>query len=56
MKYDRVLFPHRGQDTDRLVVPRKAVDAGLDQDEVGLGILVLAIVVEMLADRDSLYH
>ena len=56
MKYDRVLFPHKGQDTDCLVVPGERVNTGLDQDETELGILALAIAIEMLADRDSLYH
>jgi hypothetical protein len=49
-----VLFPDSGKLTSLLVVTRETVDAGLDQDETVLGVLVLAVTLKMLADRDGL--
>merc|ERR1719373_109781 len=37
-----------------LVVAREPVDAGLDEDEAELGVLVLAVLVQVLADGDGL--
>jgi hypothetical protein len=42
------------EDTDGLVVARQAVDTGLDENEAELGVLVLSVALEMLADSDSL--
>jgi hypothetical protein len=56
MEYDHVLLPHRGQDTNRLVVPGETVDTGLNKNKAELGVLVLAVALEVLADGDSLYH
>ena len=38
----------------RLVVASEAVDAGLDENETELGVLVLAVGLEVLADGDGL--
>lgn len=46
--------PGRGKDTDGLVVARQTVDTGLDENEAELAVLVLAITLEVLADRDGL--
>ena len=37
-----------------LVVASETVDAGLDENEAELGVLVLAVTFEMLANGDSL--
>ena len=39
----------------RLVVASETVDAGLDENETELGVLVLAVSLEVLADGDSLF-
>ena len=39
----------------RLVVADEAVDAGLDEDEAELGVLVLAVRLEVLADGYGLF-
>jgi len=49
-----LVLPGRGQDTDRLVVTGQTVDTGLDENEAELGVLVLAVALEVLADGDSL--
>ncbi len=49
-----LVLPVRLQDTDCLVVSAEAVDSGFDQDEAELGVLVLAVALEVLADGDSL--
>lgn len=38
-----------------LVVPSKPVDPRLDQDETELGVLVLAVGLQVLADGDRLF-
>ena len=43
------------KDTDGLVVSAETVDSGFDQDESELGVLVLAVALEMLAHGDGLY-
>lgn len=40
--------------TDGLVVAGQAVDAGLDQNEAELAVLVLAVALEVLSDGDGL--
>lgn len=49
-----LVAPGWGQDTDGLVVTGQTVDTGLDQNEAELGVLVLAVALEVLADGDSL--
>ena len=49
-----LVAPGGGQDTDGLVVTGQTVDTGLDQNEAELGVLVLAVALEVLADGDSL--
>ena len=49
-----LVLPGRGQDTDGLVVTGETVDTGLDQNEAELGVLVLAVALEVLADGHSL--
>ena len=51
----RVVLESWGNLLLRLVVARKAVDAGLDENEAELGVLVLAVGLEVLADGDSLF-
>ena len=46
--------PGRLQGADGLVVARQAVDAGLDENQAELGVLVLAVALEVLADGDGL--
>jgi hypothetical protein len=50
-----LVLPGRGQDTDGLVVAGQAVDSRLDENEAELGVLVLAVALEVLADGDSLH-
>ena len=50
----RLVLPGWWQGTDGLVVARETVDARLDQDEAELGVLVLSVALEMLADSDGL--
>lgn len=40
--------------SDVLVVSRQTVDAGLDKDQSELGIFILTITLEMLADGHGL--
>ena len=49
-----LISPGWWQHADRLVVPGEAVDAGLDENEAELGVLVLAVALEVLADGDGL--
>ena len=49
-----LVLPGRGKDTDGLVVARQTVDTGLDENEAELGVLVLAVALEVLADGDGL--
>lgn len=49
-----LVAPGGGQNTDGLVVTGQTVDTGLDQNEAELGVLVLAVALEVLADGDSL--
>lgn len=49
-----LVLPGRRQGTDSLVVAGQAVNAGLDQNEAELAVLVLAVTLEMLADSNSL--
>ena len=51
----RLVLPVGGQDTDGPVVTGETVDAGLDENEAELGVLVLAVALEVLADRNGLY-
>lgn len=50
-----LVLPGRGKDTDGLVVTGKTVDSGLDKNEAELGVLVLAVALEVLADGNSLW-
>lgn len=49
-----LVLPGRRKDTDGLVVTGQTVDTGLDENEAELGVLVLAVALEVLADGDSL--
>lgn len=49
-----LVSPGRGKGTDGLVVAGETVDAGLDQDQAELAVLVLAVALEVLADSDGL--
>jgi hypothetical protein len=49
-----LVLPGGRQDTDGLVVAGEAVDAGLDENQAKLGVLVLAVTLKVLADGDSL--
>lgn len=49
-----LVAPGRRQDADGLVVAGQAVDTRLDQNQAELGVLVLAVALEVLADGDSL--
>ena len=49
-----LVSPGRWQHTDGLVVSREAVDAGFDENEAELRVLVLAVALEVLADGDGL--
>lgn len=51
-----LVTPGGGQDTDGLVVAGETVDTGLDENETELGVLVLAVTLEVLADGDGLVH
>jgi len=51
----RVVFEGWGNLLLRLVVSGETVDTGLDQDETELGILILAVDLEVLTNRDSLF-
>lgn len=49
-----LVLPGGRELTSGLVVAGKTVDTGLDQNETELGIAVLAVALQVLADRDSL--
>jgi hypothetical protein len=49
-----LLLPVRCQLASLLVIATQSVHTGLDQDEPELGILVLPVALQMLADRHSL--
>ncbi len=49
-----LVLPGGREDTDGLVVAGQTVDTGLDENEAELGVLVLAVALEVLADGDSL--
>lgn len=49
-----LVLPGGREDTDGLVVAGQTVDTGLDENETELGVLVLAVALEVLADGDSL--
>lgn len=49
-----LVAPGGGQDTDGLVVTGQTVDTRLDQNEAELGVLVLAVTLEVLADGNGL--
>ena len=50
----RLVLPGGGQDANGLVVAGKTVDTRLDENETELGVLVLAVALEVLADGDGL--
>ena len=50
----RVVLERRGDLLLGLVVAREAVNARLDENEAELGVLVLAVGLEVLADGDGL--
>jgi len=52
--YQHLLLPGGRELTSGLVVAGKTVDTGLDQNEAELGIAVLAVALQVLADRDGL--
>lgn len=49
-----LVLPVGGKDTDGAVVAGKTVDTGLDENQAELGVLVLAVALKVLADRDGL--
>ena len=49
-----VLFPGWWENGDGLVVSAKTVDPGLNENEAELGVTVLAVLLKMLSDGDSL--
>jgi hypothetical protein len=49
-----LVSPGRRKDADGLVVAGETVDAGFDENETKLGVLVLSVSLEMLANSDSL--
>ena len=51
----RVVLERRGDLLLGLVVAGETVNAGFDENEAELGVLVLAVGLEMLADGDSLF-
>jgi hypothetical protein len=50
----RILFPVGRQLTGSLVVAGKTVDTGFNKNQTELGVLVLAVALQVLADGDSL--
>jgi len=49
-----LVSPGWWENTDGLVVTRETVDTGLDKNETELGVLILAVTLEVLADGNSL--
>ena len=49
-----LVLPGRWQNTNCLVVAGQTMDARLDENEAELGVLVLAVALEVLADGDGL--
>lgn len=49
-----LVAPGGRQDTNSLVVAGQTVDTRLDQNQAELGVLVLAVALEVLADGDGL--
>lgn len=49
-----LVLPGRGEDTDSLIVTGETVDSRLDENETELGVLVLAVALQVLSDRDGL--
>jgi len=49
-----LVSPGWWKDTDGLVVAGETVDTGLNENETELGVLVLAVTLEVLTDSDSL--
>ena len=49
-----LVSPGWWENTNGLVVAGETVDTGLDENETELGILVLAVALEVLADSDGL--
>jgi hypothetical protein len=49
-----LVLPRGRQDTDGLVVAGETVDTRLDENEAELGVLVLPVALQVLADSDSL--
>ena len=49
-----LVSPGWRQGTDSLVVARETVDAGLDENEAELAVLVVAVALEVLADGNGL--
>ena len=49
------VLPDRGQHTLCFVVSGQSVDTGFNQNQTELGVLVLAVHTEMLADGNSLF-
>lgn len=49
-----LVLPGRRQDTNGLVVAGQAVDTRLDENKAELGVLVLAVALEVLADEHGL--
>jgi hypothetical protein len=51
-----LVSPGWWQNTNGFIVAGETVDTGLDENETELGILVLSVSLEMLADSDSLHN
>ena len=49
-----LVLPGGREDTNGLVVAGETVDTGLDENEAELGVAVLAVALEVLADGDGL--
>ncbi len=50
----RIVLPVGSQLTGRLVVARQAVNLGFNQNQTELGVLVLAVALQVLADLHGL--
>jgi len=51
-----LVSPGWWEDTDGLVIPGQAMDAGFDENQTELGVLVLSVALKMLADSDGLLN